>query len=133
MKLIQDASAETTMGSLTGANGAMGQDGSLISVAIPFIFIFVVFYFLILRPQQRKFKLHQAMVTAIRRGDKVVTNGGIMGKVTKVEDDGVLQIEIAENVVIKVVSSAISTVVGTDKPVNDNATESRATKSKKKA
>ncbi|TNE34244.1 MAG: preprotein translocase subunit YajC, partial [Alphaproteobacteria bacterium] len=60
----------------------------------PLILIGVVFYFLLIRPQQKRAKEHRAMIEAVRRGDNVVTAGGIMGKVTKVRDDGVVQIEV---------------------------------------
>lgn len=87
---------------------------------MPFVFIFVVFYFLILRPQQRKFKQHQAMVSAIKRGDKVVTSGGILGKVARVDEGGIIQVEIADGVVVKTMAATITTVVD-DKALNDNS------------
>jgi preprotein translocase subunit YajC len=87
---------------------------------LPFILIFVVFYFLIIRPQQRKFKQHQAMVSAIKKGDKVVLGSGIVGKVHKTHDDGILDVEIADGVVVKVVAGTIASVETKEKPVNDN-------------
>lgn len=75
------------------------------------LLIFAIFYFLLIRPQQKKLKEHQAMVAALRRGDRVVTQGGIKGKVTKVrEGENEVDVEIASGVVIKVVQSTIATV-----------------------
>lgn len=70
---------------------------------VPLILIFAIMYFLLIRPQQKKAKEHQAMVAGLRRGDQVVTQGGIIGKVSKVKDDGELEVEIAEGVKIRVV------------------------------
>ena len=108
--LFNQAYAETPSPA-TGARPASAPEGDLIGVVLPFVFIFVVFYFLILRPQQKKFKIHQAMVAAIKRGDKVITAGGVLGKVVKIDDDGIAQIEIADGVNIKVLSATISSVI----------------------
>ncbi|MEP2921659.1 preprotein translocase subunit YajC [Sulfitobacter sp.] len=84
---------------------------------IPLILIFAIMYFLLIRPQQKKLKNHQAMVAALRRGDQVVTQGGIMGKVTKVKDDDAeLEVEIAEGVKVRVIRSTIATVVNKTEP-----------------
>ena len=84
---------------------------SLNSLLVPTILVIGIMYFLMIRPQQRRLKEHQAMVAAIRRGDTVVTSGGIIGKVTKVEDQE-LQVEIADGVRIKVLRSTISEARG---------------------
>ena len=84
---------------------------------LPLILIFVVFYFLLIRPQQQKMKQHRAMVTAVKRGDQVVTAGGIVGKVTKILSDTEAQIEIAENVRVRVLKSTISEVLNRTAPV----------------
>ena len=76
---------------------------------IPLILIFAIMYFLMIRPQQKKMKEHRAMVEALRRGDQVLTQGGIIGKVVKVHDDGVLDVEIDANVVVKTPRSTIVT------------------------
>lgn len=76
----------------------------------PLIFIFVIFYFLLIRPQMNARKKHQEMVSSVRRGDVVVTAGGIVGKVTKVLDDDELMVELAENVTVKVVKATLSDV-----------------------
>ena len=83
---------------------------------VPLILIFGIMYFLLIRPQQKKVKQHQAMVTALRRGDQVVTQGGIIGKVIKVKDDGEVEVEIADGVKIRVVQSTIATVVSKTEP-----------------
>ena len=69
-------------------------DGSMLVSLLPFVLIFVIMYFLILRPQQKRVKMHQEMVKNVRRGDTVVTSGGLIGKVTKVVDDEQIEVEI---------------------------------------
>ncbi|MEM9578311.1 MAG: preprotein translocase subunit YajC [Pseudomonadota bacterium] len=83
---------------------------------VPLILIFAIMYFLLIRPQQKKMKEHQAMVAALRRGDQVVTQGGVVGKVVKVKDDGELEVEIAEGVKIRVIQNTIATVVSKTEP-----------------
>ncbi|MCX8225931.1 MAG: preprotein translocase subunit YajC [Sulfitobacter sp.] len=83
---------------------------------VPLILIFAIMYFLLIRPQQKKVKEHQAMVAGLRRGDQVVTAGGLIGKVVKVKDDGELEIELAENVKVRVIQSTIATVVSKTEP-----------------
>ncbi|MCB2106446.1 MAG: preprotein translocase subunit YajC [Rhodobacteraceae bacterium] len=98
------------------AQAAGGDAGSAFSAFVPLILIFVIFYFLLIRPQQKKVKVHRSMLDAIRRGDKVVTNGGIVGLVTKVFDDRELQLEIAENVRVRVMRDMIASVAGKTEP-----------------
>ncbi|APO86968.1 MULTISPECIES: preprotein translocase subunit YajC [unclassified Marivivens] len=83
---------------------------------VPFILIFGIMYFLLIRPQQKKVKEHQAMVAALRRGDQVVTQGGIIGKVSKVKDDNEIEIEVAAGVNVRVVRSTIAQVVSKTEP-----------------
>lgn len=83
---------------------------------VPLILIFGIMYFLLIRPQQKKVKQHQAMVKALRRGDQVVTQGGMIGKVVKVKDDGEVEVEIADGVKVRVVQSTIATVVSKTEP-----------------
>jgi len=84
---------------------------------IPLILIFGIMYFLLIRPQQKKLKQHQVMVAALRRGDQVITQGGIMGKVVKVKDDAAeVDVEIATGVTVRVVRSTIATVVNKTEP-----------------
>ncbi|HDY96075.1 MULTISPECIES: preprotein translocase subunit YajC [Sulfitobacter] len=83
---------------------------------VPLILIFAIMYFLLIRPQQKKVKEHKAMVEGLRRGDQVVTAGGLIGKVVKVKDDGELEVELAENVKVRVVQSTVATVVSKTEP-----------------
>ena len=100
--------------------GAGGSGGMLMSL-LPFILIFVIMYFLILRPQQRRVKQHQEMVKNVRRGDTVVTSGGLVGKVTKVVDDDQIEVEIAENVRVRQARQMISDVRAKGEPVKDDS------------
>ena len=85
----------------------------------PLLAIFVIFYVLMIRPQQRRVKEHQARISAVKKGDEVVTGGGIRGKVTKVSDDEA-EVEIAQGVKVRVVKSTITHVLtGNAKPAND--------------
>ncbi len=96
------------------AQGAQG--GGEFSFIIPIILMFAIMYFLILRPQQKRMKEHKEMVANVRRGDTVVTSGGIIGKVTKV-DESDLQVEIAQGVRVKVVRNTLSDVQAKSQPV----------------
>jgi preprotein translocase subunit YajC len=103
------------------ASGAAGPDGGagfLVSI-FPLVLIFVIFYFLLIRPQQRRMKQHQSMVAAVKKNDIAVTGGGIIGKVTKVDENEV-ELELAPNVRVRVVKGTLSEVRphGT-KPAND--------------
>ncbi len=83
---------------------------------VPLILIFAIMYFLLIRPQQKKLKEHQAMVAALRRGDMVLTQGGIIGKVSKVKDDGEIEVEIAENIRVRVMRATIVQVLSKTEP-----------------
>ncbi len=87
----------------------------------PFGLILLIMYFLILRPQQQRAKAHQEMVANLRRGDTVVTNGGLIGKVTKAVDDAEIEIEIAPNVRVRQNRSAIAEVRAKGEPVKESA------------
>ena len=78
---------------------------------VPLILIFVIFYFFLIRPQQKKVKEHKAMVSALKRGDEVVTSGGIVGKVEKVYEDDKIDLAISENVSVKIVKSTIQSLL----------------------
>lgn len=109
--LIESAWAQEAGGdAATAAEAAPGDGGFLLSLA-PLILIFVVFYFLLIRPQQRKMKAHRALVSSVRRGDRVVTQGGILGTVTKVLGDTEVQVEIAEGVRVRVMKHTLTDVV----------------------
>ena len=100
------------------AQGAPAGSGDMILQFVPFILIFVIMWFLIIRPQQRRVKTHQEMIRNVRRGDTVVTSGGIIGKVTKViEDSTDVEIEIADGVKVKVARAMISEVRSKSEPV----------------
>jgi len=86
---------------------------------IPLILIFVIMYFLMIRPQQQQRKAHEAMVAALRRGDQVITSGGFIGKITKVKDDEEVEVELAEGVRVRVVRSTIAKVVSKTEPAED--------------
>ena len=88
----------------------------MIANIMPLILVFGIMYFLLIRPQQKKMKQHRAMVEAMRRGDQVVTSGGIMGKVFKVNDDGIVEVEIAEGVKVRVIKSTITSIVSKTEP-----------------
>ena len=103
--------------------GSLGSGGtnSMIIQFMPLILIIVIMYFLILRPQQRKVKLHQDMVKALRRGDTVVTNGGLVGKVTKVVDDNHIEIEISDGVRVRHLRASVSEVRAKGEPVKEDS------------
>jgi preprotein translocase subunit YajC len=98
--------------------GAAGGAGSAVASFLPLILIFGIMYFLLIRPQQKKMKDLKAMVEAVRRGDQVLTAGGIVGKVVKVGDDNMLEIEIAEGVKVKVVKHTITQVMSKTEPAS---------------
>ena len=97
----------------SGMGGALGS-------FLPLILIFAIMYFLLIRPQQKKVKEHQAMVAALRRGDQIVTQGGMIGKVVKVKDAGEVEVEIATDVKVRIVQSTIAQVLNKTEPANDN-------------
>lgn len=107
------------------AQAAAGGQGGGLEAFIPLILIFVVFYFLLIRPQQKKMKDHKAMLGAVRRGDKVVTGGGIIGTVTKVIDDNEVSVEIADGVKVRVQRGLISSVLSKTEPVKEDKKDSR--------
>ena len=106
---------------MQGLFGGAGGEGGMLVQLLPFALIFVIMYFLILRPQQKRVKAHQELVKAVRRGDTVITNGGLIGKVTKVVDDEQIEIEIADGVRIRQVRSMITDVRAKGEPVKDDA------------
>ena len=86
---------------------------------VPWLLIFVIFYLLMIRPQQKRVKEHQAAIAAVKKGDEVITGGGIRGRVTKVTDDEA-EVEIANGVKVRVVKSTLTHVVtNSSKPAND--------------
>lgn len=89
-------------GQAAGPMGALGQ-------VLPLVFMFAIFYFLLIRPQQKKAKEHKALIDALKKGDNVVTAGGVHGKVTAI-DDAIVTLEIAPNVNIKIIRSYVASV-----------------------
>jgi len=107
--LISAAYAQTT------GIGILDNQGALIQF-LPIVLIFVVFYFLLIRPQQRKAKDHKTMLDALRRGDRVVTGGGIIGTVARVENPEEVTVDIADGVRVRVLRSTISSVLAKPDP-----------------
>jgi preprotein translocase subunit YajC len=104
------------------AQGLLGGGNSdMLMSLLPFVAIFVIMYFLILRPQQKKVKQHQELVKNVRRGDTVVTSGGLVGKITKVVDDDQIEVEIADGVRVRQLRQMISDVRAKGEPLKDEA------------
>jgi preprotein translocase subunit YajC len=103
------------------AQAAGGDATSMLTSLLPFALIFVIMYFLILRPQQKRVKDHAEMVKNLRRGDTVVTTGGLVGKVTKVVDDDQVEMEISDGVRIRQMRQMISAVRAKGEPAKDEA------------
>ncbi|MEM8580911.1 MAG: preprotein translocase subunit YajC [Pseudomonadota bacterium] len=97
---------------------AAGGAGGAFASFVPLILIFGIMYFLLIRPQQKKVKEHKAMVEALRRGDQVVTQGGVIGKVTKVVDDNEVKVEIASGTEVRVVRHTIQQVITKTEPAS---------------
>ena len=104
-----------------GLGGAGGGATDLIVQLIPFALILVIMYFLIMRPQQKRAREHADLIKNLRRGDSVITSGGLIGKVTKVVDDAEVELEIAPNVRVRVVRTLITDVRAKGEPVKDQA------------
>ena len=98
------------------AQAAGGGAAAGFASFIPIILIFAIMYFLLIRPQQKKMKEHKQMVEALRRGDQVVTQGGLIGKVAKVKDDNELEVEVADGVKVRVVRNTIVQVLSKTEP-----------------
>ncbi len=99
------------------AQAAGSPVGEMFGMIVPLILIMGVFYFLLIRPQQKKAAEHQAMLRKAAKGDTVVTMGGLIGKVTKIVDDNELQVEIGENIKVRVLRSGLSEVRSKGEPV----------------
>ena len=97
------------------AAGGAGAFGSF----VPLILIFAIMYFLLIRPQQKKVKEHQKMVEALRRGDQVISQGGLIGKVTKVKEDNEIEVELAKDVKVRVVKSTVAQVLSKTEPASE--------------
>lgn len=102
------------------AQAAGGGGGDLIASMAPLVLIFVIFYFLLIRPQQKRAKEHKNMVENLRRNDRVVTGGGIIGKVTKVGEDEEIEVEISEGTRVKLYRSTITAVLSKTEPAKES-------------
>lgn len=113
------------------ASGQGAQDPFTFITFMPLVIIFVIFYVLLIRPQQKRVKEHKSMIDSLDRGDKVVTAGGIIGTIARVEADDTFIVEIAPDIKVKVLKSMISDVMNrTSNPGNDNKKEEKNTKAK---
>jgi preprotein translocase subunit YajC len=97
---------------ITPAYAQTGQavGGDIMMTLVPLLLMFVIFYFVLIRPQQQRAKQHRELIAGIKRGDTVITQGGIIGKVSRVVDDAEVQVEIADNVRVRLIRSMISEV-----------------------
>ena len=100
-----------------GAGG--GLDG--IGAFLPLILIFVVFYFLLIRPQQKKAKQHRAMLSGLRRGDKIVTNGGLIGTISRVPNETELIVEIADDIKVHVMRGMVAEALSKSEPATEDS------------
>ena len=103
------------------AQGTSVFGGDILSNLLPIVLMFVIFYFLLFRPQQQRMKKHKEMLTNLRRGDSIVTSGGLIGKITKVVDEREIELEIAPNTRVRVLRSMISDVNAKTEPVKEGA------------
>lgn len=101
------------------AQTATGGGGDILISILPFLLIFVIMYFLIIRPQRTQMKKREEMLKNVRRGDQIVTGGGVLGKVTKVIDDAELEVEIADGVKVRLLRSLIADVRTKSEPVKE--------------
>jgi preprotein translocase subunit YajC len=109
---------------------ASGGGGGFDMVSLlPLVLIFVVFYFLLIRPQQKKAKVHRQMIGGVSRGDSIVTGGGIIGKVTKVLDDNRIQVEISDGVKVQIARATIADVISRGYGSNDEGGKKNKNKS----
>lgn len=111
------------------AQVAGGGGGDMFVSLLPLVLIFAVFYFLMIRPQQKKMKQHKEMLAALKRGDRVVTGGGIVGRIVRVEGDNEVVVEIATDVRVRVRQATISEVVSRSEPAERDAGDAPADKS----
>lgn len=114
------------------AAGGGGGGGDLFIQLMPFILIFAVFYFFIIRPQQKRAKAHREALSNIRRSDRIITNGGLVGTVTKVnDDDDMLTVEVADNVRVQIVRSMVAEVRAKGEPITAKASNDKKDEAKK--
>lgn len=122
--LISEAFAQTVPAAGTAAPAATGGGAeAMLMQFVPLILIFAVFYFILIRPQQKRFEQHKSMLEGLRRGDRVVTGGGIIGTIIKTEGNDEVVVEISENVKVRVQKSSITSVVAKPEPQKDSKTD----------
>jgi preprotein translocase subunit YajC len=100
---------------LAAAAAPAGGAAMLVGI-LPWVLIFAIFYLLLIRPQQRRVKQHQAMISAVKKGDEVITAGGIRARVTRVVDEREIEAEIAQGVKVRIVKSTLSSVLNPQAP-----------------
>lgn len=105
------------------AQGAAAEGGNLLMSVLPFILIFVIFYFLLIRPQQKKMKQHREMIQSLERGDRIVTSGGIVGQIIKVTSDSEVEVEIAQGTRVQVMRQTITEVLEKGAPIRSSSKE----------
>ena len=120
---ISQAFAQTA----TETSAPAQNTSSMLMSVLPLVLIFVIFYFLLIRPQQKKMRAHRAMVSGLRRGDKILTSGGIIGVVHKVLNDGEIQVEIAEGVRVRIARGSVNEILSRtgDGKDQDNQSEDK--------
>src|SRR5688500_6841495 len=106
------------------AQSPLGGSTDMLTSLLPFVLIFVIMYFLILRPQQKRVKQHAEMVKNVRKGDTVITSGGLVGRVTKVIDDDQMEVEVADGVRVRQMRQMVTHVRAKGEPVKDDDTKS---------
>jgi len=121
---VSEALAQTAGGSVGGLEGIIGNPVTLMVV------LFGVFYFFLIRPQQQKAKKHRELLAALRRGDRVVTAGGMIGTISKVINDRELQVEIADGVRVRVLRGMVTEVLARTEPADEGDDEGEADKKK---
>ena len=106
------------------AQSPFGGSSDMLTSLLPFVLIFVIMYFLILRPQQKRVKQHAEMVKNVRKGDTVITSGGLVGRVTQVIDDDQIEVEVADGVRVRQMRQMVTDVRAKGEPVKDEETKS---------
>jgi len=106
---------------ISPAYAQAGGDAAGMMSFLPLVLIFAVFYFLLIRPQQKKMKQHRETIATLRRNDKIVTGGGIIGKVTKVVDENEIEVEIAPNTVVRIARGTVADVIAKSAPTGEAA------------
>jgi preprotein translocase subunit YajC len=100
---------------------ASGGASDIVSMIAPFALIVIIMYFLVIRPQQKSARAHTDLIKNVRRGDTIVMNGGLIGKISRVVDDNEIELEVAPNIKVRVARSMISDVRSKGEPVKDSA------------